>query len=156
MTIHHDPPPASEHSFIRPGQVVPDRPAPDACMECGDPLAVHALRAVLGALDISHPATVGDGEVHDKILAERMMYTKLFLQNFLDGGGSEPGWHLDYFRQKVAEHPATGYRTWGEAVAEHHAPEQAEAAPADEAASRCRSPATYAEFGHEHPHLDDA
>jgi hypothetical protein len=29
------------HTFIRPGQVAPDRPAPDRCMECGRPEADH-------------------------------------------------------------------------------------------------------------------
>lgn len=31
----------SGHRFVRPGQVAPDRPAPDACMECGQPEAGH-------------------------------------------------------------------------------------------------------------------
>jgi hypothetical protein len=30
------------HDYIRPGQVAPDRPAPDRCVECGRPEAVHA------------------------------------------------------------------------------------------------------------------
>jgi hypothetical protein len=30
-----------EHPFARPGQVAPDRPAPDACMRCGFPAADH-------------------------------------------------------------------------------------------------------------------
>jgi hypothetical protein len=132
MTIGHGLEPVSGHSFIRPG--APDRPAPDACMQCGGPLAVHALREVLGALDIPHPATVGDGEVYDKILAERVMHAKIFLRNFLDGGDSEPGWQLDYFRQKIAEHPAAGYRTWDGAIAEQRARKQAEIALADKAA----------------------
>jgi hypothetical protein len=33
------------HRFIRPGQVAPDRPAPDACMQCGQPEAAHERRA---------------------------------------------------------------------------------------------------------------
>jgi len=106
----------SNHQFTRPGQVRADLPAPDRCMQCGEPLAVHALRAVLEALGIPHPATVGDGEAHDKILAERVMHTVVFLQSFLDGG--EPDWSLGYFRERLAEHPAAGYRTWDEAVAE--------------------------------------
>ena len=36
----------SEHRFVRPGQVAPDHPAPDRCMECSEPFGVHALRAV--------------------------------------------------------------------------------------------------------------
>ena len=33
--------PAACESFVRPGQVAPDRPAPDACMRCGRPEGVH-------------------------------------------------------------------------------------------------------------------
>lgn len=33
-------PPACE-PFVRPGQVAPDRPAPDACMRCGRPESDH-------------------------------------------------------------------------------------------------------------------
>ena len=29
------------HAFARPGQVSPDQPAPDKCMECGRPEAEH-------------------------------------------------------------------------------------------------------------------
>lgn len=32
---------ASDHEFVRPGQVAPDRPARDACMQCGQPEAAH-------------------------------------------------------------------------------------------------------------------
>jgi hypothetical protein len=42
------------HAFVRPGQVAADRPAPDACVECGEPEAVHAngsLRNVAVRLD---------------------------------------------------------------------------------------------------------
>ena len=115
----------SEHRFVRPGQVAPDHPAPDRCMECSEPFGVHALRAVLEALDIPHPATVGDGEVHDKIVAERTMHAVLFLRNLLDEPTIRPERELDYFRGKLAEHPATGYRIWDDAVAEHNAQEQA-------------------------------
>jgi hypothetical protein len=33
--------PVSGHKFARPGQVAPDRPAPDACMECDRAEAGH-------------------------------------------------------------------------------------------------------------------
>lgn len=112
--------------FIRPGQVAPDRPAPDRCMQCGEPAAVHALRAVLDALDIPHPATVGDGEAHDRILHERVLHAVIFLRGALDDTRVTPfEWGLDYFREKLAEHPATGYRTWDEAVAETRARREA-------------------------------
>lgn len=32
------------HLFIRPGQVAPDRPAPDKCMTCGQPESQHHAR----------------------------------------------------------------------------------------------------------------
>ena len=31
----------SGHQFVRPGQVAPDRPAPDNCVVCGLPEAAH-------------------------------------------------------------------------------------------------------------------
>jgi hypothetical protein len=143
------------HAFVRPGQVAPDRPAPDQCVECGGPLATHALRAVLEALDIPHPATVGDGEVHDRILGDRVRHTVVFLRALLADLTEDfdrPEWGLKYFREKLAEHPATGYRTWDEAVAELHAREAVQ----EEPPARCGSPATCAEFAREHPHIDDA
>jgi hypothetical protein len=33
--------PAACESFLRPGQVAPDRPAPGACMRCGRPASDH-------------------------------------------------------------------------------------------------------------------
>ena len=33
--------PSACESFVRPGQVAPDRPAPDACMRCGRPESDH-------------------------------------------------------------------------------------------------------------------
>jgi hypothetical protein len=35
----------SNHQFVRPGQVAPDRPAPDRCMQCGRTEAEHLLGA---------------------------------------------------------------------------------------------------------------
>lgn len=115
------------HVFIRPGQVAPDRPARDARMECGRPEAEHLLRealaAVLDAIDIPYPATVGEGEIRDRILKERVMHAAIFLQSVLSE--DQPGYlresSLAYFREKLAEHPAEGYRIWGQAVAELHA-----------------------------------
>jgi hypothetical protein len=133
MTIPHhqqDPPDQSAgHVFIRPGQIAPGRPARDACMQCGEPLTVHALQAVLEALDMPHPATVGDGEVHDRILQARVMNTVVFLRGLLDEGrATPPEWGLEYFREKLAEQPATGYRTWDEAVAETRARQEVQQA----------------------------
>jgi hypothetical protein len=40
----------AEHRFVRPGQVAPDRPARDACMECGQPRADHDRAGVIAGL----------------------------------------------------------------------------------------------------------
>jgi ADP-ribose pyrophosphatase len=110
----------SGHTFVRPGVVRAGLPAADACMQCGESFAMHALRAVHEALDIPHAATVGDGEVRDKILAERMLDAVVFLSDILTDGRHPLGaeWALGYFREKLAEHPAEGYHTWNQAVAE--------------------------------------
>ncbi|MDX3689928.1 hypothetical protein PV726_06170 [Streptomyces europaeiscabiei] len=71
------------------------------------------LRAVLDALDIPAPATVGDGQVHDRILLDRVMDAVAALRGVLRNG-DDPGWSADYLRARLAEKPATGYRTWGE------------------------------------------
>lgn len=39
-------PQPTDHRFIRSGQVVPNRPAPDHCMRCGRPEAEHCMRTV--------------------------------------------------------------------------------------------------------------
>ncbi len=35
------------HSYVKPGQVAPGQPAPDACMECGAPRNANGHRAAL-------------------------------------------------------------------------------------------------------------
>ena len=55
------------------------------------------LQAVLEALDIPHAATVGDGEVHDRILLDRVMDARVALEGVLRRG-DDPGWSADYLR----------------------------------------------------------
>ncbi|MEU9779618.1 hypothetical protein AB0H92_01260 [Streptomyces phaeochromogenes] len=43
------------------------------------------MPAVLEALGIPHPATVGDREAHDRILSERAMRAAIALRSVLDG-----------------------------------------------------------------------
>lgn len=71
------------------------------------------LAAVLEALDIRHPATVGDSEAHGEILASRVMDAVTALRGVLQEG-DDPGWSADYLRSRLAEKPADGYRVWGE------------------------------------------
>lgn len=71
------------------------------------------LASVLDALDIPHPATVGDRAAHREALADRAMDAVIALRGVLDQG-DEPGWSADYLRARLSEKPATGYRTSGE------------------------------------------
>lgn len=73
------------------------------------------LAAVLEALDIPFPATVGDSERYHAVLADRVMHAVIALRNVLD---AEP--YLDvarttaYLRERIAATPATGYQQWGQ------------------------------------------
>jgi hypothetical protein len=83
--------------------------------------AAHdALRAVLEALDIPHAATNGDQETRDKILLERAGHALIMLRSVLDGEHPAPDapWSVAYLRERLAEHPAAGYKTWAERMAE--------------------------------------
>ena len=70
------------------------------------------LQATLEAIAIPHPATVGDGEVYDRVLAERVMHVRVALENVLEDN-QDPGWSADYLRARLLEHPPTGYRAAG-------------------------------------------
>jgi hypothetical protein len=81
--------------------------------------ARDALEAVRGALDIPYGATVGDEETRTAILLERVGHTAVMLNGIL-GGDPHPDieWSVAYLRARLAEHPATGYKTWAERMAE--------------------------------------
>ncbi|MFI6895284.1 hypothetical protein ACIBM4_14320 [Streptomyces sp. NPDC050256] len=70
------------------------------------------LAAVLEALAIPYPATIGDSEAYGRILADRAMHASIALENVLKRD-DDPEWSADYLRRKLAEHPATGYRAAG-------------------------------------------
>ncbi|MGW3200686.1 hypothetical protein ACWDBD_40205 [Streptomyces sp. NPDC001118] len=69
------------------------------------------LKAVLEAIAIPYPATVGDSEVHDRILADRVMDARVALEGVLHRG-DDPGWSADYLRSRMVEKPPTGYRAY--------------------------------------------
>uniref|UniRef100_UPI003518A9B0 hypothetical protein n=1 Tax=Streptomyces calvus TaxID=67282 RepID=UPI003518A9B0 len=76
------------------------------------------LAAVLEALDIPHPATTGGAEVYDRIRGERATHVVVALRSVLDEKplmGIE--WTTAYLREQLAEHPAAGYVTVGQAHA---------------------------------------
>ncbi|MFJ4012246.1 hypothetical protein [Streptomyces sp. NPDC090026] len=70
------------------------------------------LTAVLEALAIPHPATIGDGEAHDRVLGNRVMHARIALEYVLHRA-DDPGWAADYLQARLAEHPPTGYRAAG-------------------------------------------
>ncbi|MFJ8603412.1 hypothetical protein ACIREM_32840 [Streptomyces shenzhenensis] len=87
------------------------------------------LAAVLEALDIPHPATVGGTEAHDRLLVDRVVHARIALRSVLRGDVLGPEWTARYLRERIAEHPVTGYvtveqahaaldagKTWSEAV----------------------------------------
>ena len=91
------------------------------------------LAAVLEAIDLPHPATIGGSEAHDRLLADRVVYARLALRSALGddalGPDMGPAWDAKYLRERLAKHPITGYvtvdqaqaaldagQTWSEAV----------------------------------------
>lgn len=83
-------------------------------------VAIDALYAVWEAIDLPHGATVGDQETRDKILTERAGHAKVMLAAILGGEHPQPdpAWSVAYLRDRLAEHPAAGYKTWDERMAE--------------------------------------
>ena len=80
--------------------------------------ARDALAAVLEALDIPHAGTVGEQEIRDRILVERAGHALVMLSGILGGDTFDPAWSVAYLRERLAEHPAEGYGTWDERMAE--------------------------------------
>lgn len=82
-------------------------------MTTTDPIR-DLLAAVLEAIDIPHPATIGDGETHDRVLNDRAMHAAVALRSVLDDKPlTDVEWTTEYLRARLAEHPPTGYRHWG-------------------------------------------
>ncbi len=71
------------------------------------------LAAVLEAINIPHPATVGDTEAHDRVLNDRAMHAVVAIHDVLrDGPSLGVEWTTRYLRERLAEHPTDGYRHW--------------------------------------------
>ncbi|WP_046503127.1 hypothetical protein [Streptomyces odonnellii] len=81
-------------------------------MTANDPMR-DLLAAVLEALDIPAPATIGDGEVYDRLLNQRVSHARIALRDALEDGPLGIEWTTEYLRERLAEHPPTGYRAWG-------------------------------------------
>ncbi|MFB7242682.1 hypothetical protein ACFCYX_09465 [Streptomyces populi] len=71
------------------------------------------LAAVLAAIDLPAPATLGDREVFQRLLEDRVLDAVVALTGAL---GEPPaadwglGWHTDYLCKRLATKPPTTYR----------------------------------------------
>ncbi|PVD01324.1 hypothetical protein [Streptomyces sp. CS014] len=68
------------------------------------------LDAVLAAIDIPHPATIGDTEAYQAALDRRASLAITVARAALAENPDDYGWNADYLRQRLAEHPPTEYR----------------------------------------------
>jgi hypothetical protein len=89
---------------------------------------MDALAAVLEALDIPNAATMGGQQIRDKILVEGAGQARLMLATVLGHDTHDPAWSVAYLRERLAGHPATGYKTWDERMAELDAAKRIEGA----------------------------
>jgi hypothetical protein len=86
---------------------------------------LDALRAVREAINVPNGATVGDQETRDRILKERVGHAEVFLDDIFEclgrGADADVPWSVGYLRDRLAEHPAEGYKTWQQRMAEMEA-----------------------------------
>ena len=75
------------------------------------------LDAVLDAIDIPQPATIGDTDGYQVALDRRASLAIIIARAALADAPADIGWNADYLRQKIAEHPPTGYRSTKDAEA---------------------------------------
>ncbi|MFF1498686.1 hypothetical protein ACFVZR_02110 [Streptomyces sp. NPDC058316] len=76
---------------------------------------LELLQTILDAIDIPAPATVDDTAAYSRVLADRAAHAAVALRDVLAGGAQfGPGWITGYLRDRLAETPATGYRTLDE------------------------------------------
>jgi hypothetical protein len=63
---------------------------------------------------------MGDEETRTAILLERVGHTVVMLASILreEYPAPDAAWSVSYLRARLAEHPATGYKTWDERMAE--------------------------------------
>ncbi|MGW1616558.1 hypothetical protein ACWCQZ_45440 [Streptomyces sp. NPDC002285] len=109
----------------------PAEQAPTLAVGALPPAVSDLLAAILEALDLPYPASVGHQVAHDLLLNERAMHAKIALRAVLDERPlTEIDWTTAYLRERLAEHPPTGYvtteqaraavtagKSWSEAVA---------------------------------------
>ncbi|MCX4578137.1 hypothetical protein OHB41_34105 [Streptomyces sp. NBC_01571] len=77
------------------------------------------LATVLEAIDLPHAATIGGDEVRVRLLATRATHVRIALRSVLGDDAPDLGvtWDANYLRERLAEHPITGYVTADQADA---------------------------------------
>jgi hypothetical protein len=103
--------------------------APTATVGALPPAVTDLMTAVLEALDIPHPATVGHSDAHGRLLLDRAMHARIALRSVLEDDTIGIQWTANYLRERLAKHPVAGYvtveqahaalaegKTWAEAV----------------------------------------
>jgi hypothetical protein len=80
-----------------------------------------ALEAVREAIGIPQAATMGGEAKRAEVLQMRVMHAVVMLDAILDERRTDPEWSVAWCRERLAEHPATGYRTWDDVKAEQAA-----------------------------------
>lgn len=63
------------------------------------------LEAVVEAIDIPHPATVGDADTYRDLLDRRAGLAVIVARAALAEEPDAYGWNAAYLRRKIAEHP---------------------------------------------------
>jgi hypothetical protein len=76
------------------------------------------IETVHAAIAIPYAATTAHERTRAEILGHRLLATTVALQSILDRDNTDelPG-ILQHLRDRLAEHPATGYVTWEQATA---------------------------------------
>jgi len=69
------------------------------------------LAAVLAAIDIPLPATVGDHDCYREVLEDRVGWARVALNRVVAGDASDLTWEAAFLRAKLAEHSPAGYNT---------------------------------------------
>lgn len=75
------------------------------------------LDAVLDAIDIPHPATIGDDDAYRAILDRRLGLAVIVARAALAEEPDSIAWNTAYLRRKLEALPPTGYRHYADTEA---------------------------------------
>lgn len=72
------------------------------------------IRALLDAIDIPHPATIGDADAYRAVLDRRLGLAVIVARAALTEGPDSVAWNTAYLRRKLEALPPTGYRYYAD------------------------------------------